>query len=202
MRKLVGIIDLSAGNVHAIENIFKKLDVESKSLREVQDAEECSHIVLPGVGAFDDFMQRLQSSGFDRFIRQHAESRQKAIIGVCVGMKVLADKSDEGVLGGLGVIPGEIRSFSTDLVVPHMGWNSIKAKKSDGLLNEIEFEQGFYVLHSFYFKCGNMENSYASSHYGSEFDCIVQKGRTYGVQFHPEKSHSNGLKLFRNFLSV
>ena len=166
------------------------------------DGDSFTHIVLPGVGSFDDFMFRLENSGFDMFLRRIHNDASAAILGVCIGMHIMSDRSDDGEKKGLGLIPGEVLRIPGIVVTPHMGWNSIEQMSETSLLESVDLEKGFYYLHNYMFRCANNDDVIAIAGYNVEIESIVMKNRTIGVQFHPEKSHANGIKLFSNFLGM
>jgi glutamine amidotransferase len=164
-------------------------------------------IILPGVGSFDYAMQRLNDSGMRETLEKKVLEEKIPVLGVCVGMQMLAKTSEEGILPGLGWIDGEVKKFvlpsgSTTMRIPHMGWNTIKPLSQDGLLKGLDNESRFYFLHSYYFKCSHSSDSMALTNYGGDFVSAVNDKNIYGVQFHPEKSHGWGIQLLENFASL
>lgn len=201
---MIAIIDYGLGNVMAFANIYKNLDIPFKIAKYKDDLTMVTKIILPGVGAFDHAMQRLQESGMREAIDELVLEKKLPIIGICVGMQMLAKSSDEGNLQGLGWIDAKVKKFDKTLLdknspLPHMGWNSIKIARPNALMSEIDDEARFYFLHSYYFECNQSNECIATAFYGNDFTCIVNKQNIYGVQFHPEKSHHNGIKLLHNF---
>ncbi|MDT0593671.1 imidazole glycerol phosphate synthase subunit HisH [Glaciecola petra] len=204
---MIAIIDYGLGNVQAIVNIYKKLkipvvlaDIESK-------IEEADSIILPGVGAFDEAMLELDKSGLRKALDRAVLEDKKPTLGICVGMQIMAQKSDEGAVQGLGWFDACVKKFDDAMLttkpkLPHMGWNSIKINRHPAAFEGVDVVKGFYFLHSYYFHCENLEDVVATSIYGNEFACVVQKENIYGFQFHPEKSHSNGESIFKNFANV
>lgn len=161
-------------------------------------------LILPGVGAFDESMNKLTDSGLRDTLDEAVLECNMPVLGVCVGMQIMAHKSEEGSSDGLGWIDATVKKFNPAEIphkpkLPHMGWNSICAKRSHEVLDGIDKEVGFYFLHSYYFDCDSEKDVLASSSYGDEFTCAVSRGNIFGFQFHPEKSHSNGIRLFKNF---
>lgn len=156
---------------------------------------------MPGVGSFDDFMNKLTLKGLGEFIIKQSKTDAK-ILGICVGMHALAYDSEEGSLKGLGLIPGRVKKIESSLPMPHMGWNSILKNNSSSLLDDLDNSVGFYYLHNYEFIIENKTELIAYSEYGQKISGIVKHGNTYGIQFHPEKSHDNGVLLFRNFLKL
>jgi glutamine amidotransferase len=201
---MIGIIDYGLGNIKAFENIFRKLNIPVKILNKSVDFKDVTKLILPGVGAFDHAMNTFNKSGMREIAEDMVLNQKVPVIGICVGMQMLAHSSDEGKLKGLGWIEGEVKkfdeskiSFSTHL--PHMGWNDIKVTKENRVFFDFPSDPKFYFLHSYYFFCNDEKDSIATSEYGVEFTCAVNNNSVFGVQFHPEKSHNYGIKLLENF---
>jgi imidazole glycerol-phosphate synthase subunit HisH len=204
---MIGIINYGSGNIFAIANLYKRLDIPFILTDNHIELRKVDKLILPGVGAFDETMQMFNSSGLKNLLDDLVLVEKKPILGVCVGMQIMGNSSDEGSLEGFGWIKGKIKKIDATLLnhkpyIPHMGWNEIQPKKPSVLFNDIDTARGFYFLHSYYFDCENQENSLASSYYGQEFSCVVNDENVYGVQFHPEKSHSNGIQIFKNFANL
>lgn len=166
-----------------------------------------THFLLPGVGAFDPTIEAVHSSGMVSALEAEVMDRGKPVLGICVGMHLLANGSDEGHLGGLCWIPGHVKRIDTHALLrpphlPHMGWNSIEGDANDPLLAGIDFDRGFYFLHSYFFEARDSVDVVASVSYGGAFPCIVRRGHVIGAQFHPEKSHANGIRLIKNFVGA
>ena len=201
---MIAIIDYGLGNVKAFANVYHKLNIPVIITRESKVLQDAEKIILPGVGAFDYAMQRLNDSGFRDTLDQKVLIEKIPVIGICVGMQMLASKSEEGLLPGLGWIDGEVKKFilpsnTTTMRIPHMGWNSIKPMHSNGLLKDLDNRSRFYFLHSYYLKCNNPVDVIAITNYGGEFDSAINAENIFGVQFHPEKSHEWGARLLKNF---
>lgn len=201
---MLGIISYGVGNINAYVNVYKKLGIQLKIVSSVIDLNGVTKIILPGVGAFDNVMTKLNNSGMRPVIDKMVLTENVPVIGICVGMQMLAKSSEEGVLSGLGYIDAVVRKFdekktNKKLNLPHMGWNDVIPKIGTKLFNNLENKPLFYFLHSYYFECNNMEDSIATADYGSEFVCAVKHNNIYGVQFHPEKSHHYGIQLLNNF---
>lgn len=205
---MIAIIDYGSGNVGAIANIYKKLKVPHVITGDAAELAAAERYVLPGVGAFDTTMDYLRDSGMVELLNEQVLVKKKKVLGICVGMQILADSSEEGVKPGLGWIPGRVRKIDASTLVsspklPHMGWNSVTTKSADApLLQGVDLEQGFYFLHSFYFDAQESSDVFATVRYGADLPCSVFRDNVYGMQFHPEKSHSNGMAVFRNFAEL
>ena len=203
---MIAVIDYGCGNTHAFINAFKRLNVPANIARSIAEVERANKIVLPGVGSFDYVMNSFNKSGLRDIVEQKVMIEKIDVIGVCAGMQIFAETSDEGNEKGLGWIKGKIRLFDTVSIkhktkLPHMGWNTIRSKKSV-LFNEINDESRFYFVHSYYFDNSNNDDMISTSNYGGIFTSSVKKNNIYGVQFHPEKSHQNGLQLLKNFAEL
>lgn len=200
---MIAIIDYGLGNVKAFANVYKRLNLPAVIANDAQTLEDATKIVLPGVGAFDYAMSRLNNSGMRETLEQRVLGHHIPVLGICVGMQMLAQSSEEGTLQGLGWIDGQAKKFQHDQTqaspLPHMGWNTVQSKSSKSLFKNIDQASRFYFLHSYYFDCHNAENILATAHYECEFACSVNKGNIYGVQCHPEKSHHAGIQLLKNF---
>lgn len=201
---MIGILDYGLGNINSFTNIIRNLNIESKLVSDLSDFDDCSHLILPGVGAFDNAMQKIRGKNFEESIKFQVLEKQKPLLGICVGMQILGSSSAEGVEKGLNLIDGEIKKIqiSNDHKLPHMGWNKIKEIKENKILNEIPEINEFYFLHSYYFEPSNEEDVVATTFYSSNFPAIVNRGKIYGIQFHPEKSHELGRKIIENFLKI
>lgn len=206
---MIAIIDYGLGNIKAFANVYKRLNVEHCLASTPDKLKQADKIILPGVGAFDYAMTMLNSSGMRDTLDTLVLDRGVPVLGICVGMQLLADSSEEGELDGLGWIPGRVKKiFDSGKVplaeypLPHMGWNNVEKDKDDPILAGLDINARFYFLHSYYFECANTDLSLASTKYGFKFSCIVKRNNIYGVQCHPEKSHSNGMILLKNFALI
>lgn len=204
---MIGIINYGSGNIFAIANLYKRLDIPFILTDNHEELRKVDKLILPGVGAFDETMQMFNKSGLKSLLDELVLVEKKPILGVCVGMQIMGNYSDEGLLEGFGWIKGNIKKIDTTLLnhkphIPHMGWNEIRPTKSSPIFTDIDMARGFYFLHSYYFACESQENSLATSYYGKDFSCVVNNENVYGVQFHPEKSHSNGIQIFKNFANL
>jgi imidazole glycerol-phosphate synthase subunit HisH len=204
---MIAIINYGLGNIKAFANIYSKLDSPFKIATKPEDLEGVTKIILPGVGDFDYGMDRLNKSGMRPKLEELVLEEKLPVIGICVGMQMLANSSEEGDLPGLGWIDAEVKKFDTTLFkqktkVPHMGWNDVKPVKTNKLLDGLEENALFYFLHSYYFECKNEEDILAVANYGEQFTCIANAGNVYGIQCHPEKSHQYGIQLLKNFANL
>jgi len=204
---MIAIIDYGSGNIAAIANIYKKIKVPYVLTSDLDELTAADRYILPGVGAFDATMRYLNESGMVSTLGEQVLVNNKKILGICVGMQVLAESSEEGLLPGLGWIRGRVRQIDASLIptspkLPHMGWNSVVPKADAPLFAEVDSQQGFYFLHSYYFDAADAADVTANVHYGKELPCAVAHGNVFGMQFHPEKSHANGVAIFRNFAEL
>lgn len=203
---MVTIIDYGLGNLGSISNMFKRIQVECEITSDHAKVMQAKKILLPGVGAFDAAMQRINDSGLLPVLQQKALEEKVPFLGICLGMQLLTEKSEEGELKGLGFIKGETLKFNSPdnrLKIPHMGWNLIHIKNNSLLTAGMEKgEQKFYFVHSYYVKCSSESNIVAQTNYSLMFDSIIQDGNIFGAQFHPEKSHRFGMNLLTNFAKI
>jgi glutamine amidotransferase len=201
---MITLIDYGVGNIFAFQNVYKRLDIPTKIAKSTEDLMDAQKLILPGVGSFDYAMIRLNNSGMREKLDELVLVQKIPVIGICVGMQMMGNRSDEGSEKGLKWIDGDILKFDEKLIqhrtkLPHMGWNNVTPVGNHPLFDGLEKEAIFYFLHSFYFKCNNPSDSIAISDYGISFSSSVYKDNIYGIQFHPEKSHQYGEKLLHNF---
>jgi len=204
---VIVIVDYGLGNISAFSNMYKRLGIEARTARSVGELRSASKLILPGVGAFDHAMQLLHASGMRDAIDELVIERHVPVLGVCVGMQILGNRSDEGKLPGLAWIPGQVRALAARpdvarLPLPHMGWNDVLPAPEARLFSTQVESSRFYFLHSFYFDCEREGDVAATVDYGGVFCCAVQSGNVYGVQFHPEKSHHFGAGVLRAFAEI
>lgn len=204
---MIHIVDYGLGNVQAFLNMYKRLGVQAVRATTAEDLSRAERIILPGVGAFDHAMELLASSGMRAALDERVLVQRVPVLGICVGMQILANASDEGVGAGLGWVPGRVKAFSETpgsdvLPLPHMGWNDVSPVSGSPLFKGLEQGARFYFLHSFYFSCDQSGHVAATASYGLDFGCAVSAGNIHGVQFHPEKSHHFGAQLLKNFAEL
>ncbi len=204
---MIAIINYGSGNIAAIANIYKRLKVPYVVSNDLDELARAERYILPGVGAFDATMRHLNDSGMVATLNEQVLVKKKKVMGICVGMQILAESSDEGTLPGLGWIPGRVRKIDASLLpdrpkLPHMGWNSVAPRTDALLFTGVDAQRGFYFLHSYYFDANEDKDVSATVRYGDEIACAVARANVFGMQFHPEKSHANGMAVFRNFAEL
>jgi len=201
---MIVIIDYGVGNLASISNILKKVGVEAVVSKEEEIINNASHIILPGVGSFDTCAKRLKESGTLASLSERVLIDKVPVLGVCVGMQLLFEGSDEGVLTGLGWIKGRVIKFDQNRLpsekkIPHMGWTNVMHSKSSKLLNGLKDDSRFYFVHSYHPSLADNSDSLLTAEYGYQFVAGVERANVMGVQFHPEKSHRYGMQLLANF---
>lgn len=205
---MICIVDYGVGNIQAFMNAFRRLGLDARRADTHATLRDATRLILPGVGHFDHAMQRLNESGLRPALEERVIGARTPVIGICVGMQMLAQGSDEGHMDGLGWIPGRVRAFSTHsqsshLPMPHMGWNEINPARDARLFSSgFEDSPQFYFLHSYYFDAQDKADVAATAEYGFNFDAAVSRGHIHGVQFHPEKSHHWGEQILKNFIET
>jgi glutamine amidotransferase len=203
---MIALVDYGLGNIQAFANIYRRLGIEAYPARTMADLRRSSRIILPGVGAFDWAMTRLQESGLREALDEEVLEAKKPVLGICVGMQMMARASEEGVIPGLGWIDATVVKFDTRLFegkthLPHMGWNDVIPVISNGLFTGLDTPM-YYFLHSYFMSPDREENILSISNYGVRFTSSVRSGNVYGTQFHPEKSHHWGVQLLKNFAEL
>ncbi|WP_417447177.1 imidazole glycerol phosphate synthase subunit HisH [Kangiella sp.] len=204
---MVVVIDNAMGNAGSVLNMIKRAGGSAVISAEPDVIAQADKLLLPGVGAFDKGISRLKNAAFFPTLERKVLEGKTPFLGICLGMQVLFDQSEEGALPGLGWIKGNVRRFDFDkleetnaLKIPHMGWNVVHAAKNNTILPTDEAELRYYFVHSFHVECEIPNDVLAVSSYGYDFTCAVQHENIIGVQFHPEKSHRFGLGLMKNFI--
>ncbi|MCH8741623.1 imidazole glycerol phosphate synthase subunit HisH [Patescibacteria group bacterium] len=202
---MIVIIDYKMGNTGSILNMLKKIGETAVISSDIKDINNADKLILPGVGSFDTGMNNINNSGLLDILNKKVLKEKTPILGICLGMQLFANKSEEGIKRGLGWIGGNVVKFKfkdNNLKIPHMGWNEIKIKKNDVLFKNIAEEPRFYFVHSYYFFCNDNNDVLATTNYGYDFASVVRKDNIRGVQFHPEKSHKYGMNLLKNFAQL
>jgi glutamine amidotransferase len=204
---MITIIDYGVGNINAFVNVYKRVNIPVKIAKTVTDLEGAQKLILPGVGHFDHAMSELITSGMREKLDELVLVKKVPVIGICVGMQMMGNSSDEGKLEGLKWIDASIKKFDETKIqqvtrLPHMGWNDVHPVISNPLFEGLEKDALFYFLHSYYFECNNTADILATSEYGGEFTCAAHHENVYGIQFHPEKSHHYGENLLNNFAKL
>lgn len=201
---MISIVDYGSGNIKAIVNIYERLRIPVCVVNTPESVMQADKLILPGVGAFDDSILRLNESGLRQALDYKVLETGVPVLGVCVGMQMMACSSEEGVERGLGwfdnsrVVRFDENTLSFKPKLPHMGWNNARPQQQHPIFEGVNEEKGFYFLHSFHFIC-EPKHTLAVTDYGLEFASAVRNNLIFGFQFHPEKSHANGINIFRNF---
>ncbi len=204
---MIGIVDYGSGNIQAMANIYNRLNVPFQIISDPKKLKNADRLILPGVGAFDATMKELNDSGLRESLDEEVLVKLKPVLGVCVGMQILSNRSEEGSLDGLGWIKGNVKKFEIDKIkekpfLPHMGWNTVEPKIDHPLFFNIKHDFGFYFVHSYYFETESPSDILGTTVYGDTFSSAVYQDHIFGMQFHPEKSHSNGIQLLSNFSKI
>lgn len=194
------------GNLHSVYKAFKRVGAEAEVISSPVGIEKYDKIVLPGVGDFKRGMENLSVAGFPEVIKRQIIEKQIPILGICLGMQLLTSFSEEGNAKGLNLIEAKTIHFrnlgvSAELKIPHIGWNSIVGDPSGSLFAGCE-DSLFYFVHSYAVVCSNESDVLCKTSYGVTFHSGIQKGNIIGLQFHPEKSHKDGLKILKNFAAI
>ena len=204
---MITIINYGSGNINAITNTYKRLKVPFNIADNIQTLEKASKLILPGVGAFDNNMKQLNESGLRAVLDNLVKKKRIPILGICLGLQIMAENSDEGIESGLGWIKGSVKKFNIGKIkskpkIPHMGWNSIMIHSAPELFTGINPKVGFYFVHSYHIEVEQTDDIMTTTLYGSEFVSGIKHKNIYATQFHPEKSHSNGIRLLKNFADI
>ncbi len=203
---MIAIVDYGLGNTGALLNMLKKVGCTNAVVTNKEtELKAADKYILPGVGAFDYAVKMMSKHGLPQLLNEEVMSAQKPLLGVCLGMQLLTNGSEEGSLPGLGWIDAHTVRFRFDdesVKVPHMGWNTVASLKPHPLTQGLENDARFYFVHSYHVVCANPEDELLSTVYGIPFVSAIGKGNITGVQFHPEKSHKFGMTMFRNFVAL
>ncbi len=195
------ILDLGFGNLGSIQNMIKHIGYNASFAYSVDDIKNADKIILPGVGHYDFAIEKLRNNiDIMNMLEEEVLINKKPFLGICLGMQLLFESSEEGKLSGLGWFSGRVKKINDQFKIPHMGWNYINPTKNNSLLNGLNKKSKFYFAHSYYID--KNENSIAATKYGISFSSIIAKDNIYAVQFHPEKSHSFGKQILKNFIEL
>jgi glutamine amidotransferase len=200
---MVTIVNFGMGNLGSIHNMLTRLGFDVKITSDINEIKNAEKLILPGVGAFDQAMANLHNQELVPILNYLVLEKRIPILGICLGMQLLAQRSEEGKLEGLGWIDAEVIRFRFDpaqnLRIPHIGWNTLTVKQESCLFKKVYEESRFYFVHSYYVNCNSEDTVLTTTNYGFDFTSAVMQGNIYGVQFHPEKSHKFGMLLLKNF---
>ena len=205
---MISILDYGVGNLNAFYTIYKRLNIDVNIVSSAEDVLKSNHLILPGVGSFDSAMKKLNKSGMRDALDVAVLDKKVPLLGICIGMHMLANSSAEGIEEGLGYIQGDVYPMVSILQnnqyrLPHMGWNNINITNDNHIIwDGIDCFRGFYFLHSYFFKSKKQTSVFASCNHGADFTCAINEENIFGFQFHPEKSLKNGILLLKNFHEV
>ena len=203
---MITIINYGLGNLGSVQNMLKRIGVPCKITSDLKEIEAAEKILLPGVGAFDSAIQKIDALNLRSILVHKAKVEKIPFLGICLGMQLLTRGSEEGILNGLDLVPAKAIKFkfedASNLKIPHMGWNFVKANTPSKLTQNFTPEHRFYFVHSYKVVCDDNSNSILKTNYGGNFDAAIQNANVYGTQFHPEKSHKYGMQLLTNFANL
>lgn len=201
---MITIVNYGMGNLASVQNMLRRIGAACEITGDLEKIHNAKKILLPGVGAFDAAIEKIDSIGMREVLNKKALEEKVPVLGICLGLQLLTKSSEEGKLPGLGWIPAKTIKFNfpqpTNLKIPHMGWNEIHVVNQSKLLSDLPEEPRFYFVHSFHAKAEDDKYVLARTHYGYDFDSVITNGdNIFGAQFHPEKSHKFGMKVLDNF---
>ena len=203
---MITIVDYGLGNLASIKNMFKKIGENSIISADTACIEKATKLVLPGVGNFKEGMKNITESGFLDILNKKVINENIPVLGICLGMQLMTQNSEEGDVEGLGWVNAKTFKFNfkndLNIKIPHFGWNEVLTKGMNGLFSGFTTIPRFYFVHSYYVKCNESDLETGITEYGIEFTSAFKKGNIYGVQFHPEKSHKYGMQLLKNFAEI
>lgn len=201
---MITVVDYGMGNLGSVHNMLKRIGVAAIITGDAETVYRAEKILLPGVGAFDNAMLRINADGLREALERKAMVERVPVLGICLGMQLLTRSSEEGRLQGLGWIAATTKRFPAmpGLKVPHMGWNVVVPTRESALTRGLPEESRFYFVHSYFVRVDDEQDSLLKTTYGITFDAAIQHNNIYGAQFHPEKSHKFGMQLLKNFAAL
>jgi glutamine amidotransferase len=202
---MITIIDYGMGNLRSVQKAFERIRIPAKISSDVSAVLNAEKLVLPGVGHFERGINNLKERGLLSALNEVVLEKKKSVLGICLGMQLMTEYSEEGDCEGFGWIKAKTKKFtfnSNGLKIPHMGWNNLSIKNSDSIFREISADNFFYFVHSYFISCTNESDVLAETIYGNNFVSSFQKENIFGCQFHPEKSHDKGLQILKNFANL
>jgi imidazole glycerol-phosphate synthase subunit HisH len=203
---MIVVIDTGCANIGSILSMFRKIGVKAISTSKHHEILNAEKLILPGVGHFDTGMKSINKLNIIDSLNQSVIVKKTPILGICLGMQMMCNKSDEGVEIGLGWVDANVKSFKNTIItekkIPHMGWNNVSIIRSNPIIDINKDTQRFYFVHSYFVNCNDESNIISKTNYGIEFTSGFQKENIFGVQFHPEKSHRYGMNLLKNFSNI
>jgi imidazole glycerol-phosphate synthase subunit HisH len=200
---MISIIDYGVGNLGSLLNIHKRIGLEAQIANTDQQIRQSTHLILPGVGSFDTAMRKLDDSRLREALEESVLVRKTPTLGICLGMQMMMESSEEGNSQGLGWVKGKARRFQVpnNVKIPHMGWNKVRVARENSLI-ERNMDSRYYFVHSYFVDCSDAEDVIATTEHSGDFVSAFQRDNVYGVQFHPEKSHSYGKILLTKFSEI
>ena len=205
VQKIV-IIDYGMGNIGSIINMFKYLGIDALVSSDNEMISSADKLILPGVGNFDRAVENINSLNLNETIKEMALVKKVPFLGICLGMQLMCKESEEGNLPGLSLVDALVKKFNfskeSNMKVPHMGWDYIDIQKESTIMHDLDNKSKFYFVHSYFVSCQDVSDVLTYTTYGKEFVSSFEKDNIVGVQFHPEKSHQNGINIFHNFSKV
>lgn len=204
---MIAIIDYGMGNLRSVQKAFQRINLPAVITCDPQEISGSERIILPGVGHFANGMEKLKEKGLDDLLSVLVLKEKKPILGICLGMQLMTNFSEEGNVPGLGWLDARTVRFAisgmlSPLKIPHMGWNNVEVKNEGPLFSGIDLSDPFYFVHSYHVQCSNPGDVLCTTNYAQTFISGFARGNIFGVQFHPEKSHTAGLKLLQNFSTI
>ncbi len=202
---MITIIDYGMGNLGSVQNMLNRIGVQSQVTNSITAIEKADKLLLPGVGAFGAAMTLIKEKNLVDILNYKVVEKKTPVLGICLGMQLLTEHSEEGNVKGLGWIKAVTKKFQfedNNLKIPHMGWNFVNLKQKNALIENLDAESKFYFVHSYYVECTDPNNVLATTFYGKDFHSIINDDNIFGAQFHPEKSHKFGMQILSNFSKV